>query len=140
MTEESAVIQMYANKISIRIMWICVKHFEATYKPDNKAAVARLLEKLMEEISEDSGSPYDAVLELTPEEGWQLDNSLHVTITDVSLGTSEVINEIPLSTLSNHTPLMAQLLRDLDVATQIADHQYRISVIEKHLGIVPKVN
>ena len=58
-------------------------------------------------------------------------------MTDATLETSEVINEIPLSTLSNHTHLMAQLLRDLDVATQLADHQYRISVIEKHLGIVP---
>src|SRR5574341_1653830 len=106
MTENSALIHMYVDKDSIPLMWTCVKHFESVLKePDDKVTIARLLDKLAQEMAADSASPYDALLTLTPDEGSQLDFALHMTMTDATLAkqyggpADEHIGKVRLSSL-----------------------------------------
>ncbi len=147
MTEKSALIHMYVDKGSIPLLWICIKNFESIpNEPDDKATVAVLLDKLAQEMAADSSSPYDALLTLTLDEGSQLDFALHMTMTDATLAkqfgdpADKYIGKVRLSSLADHVHLMADLLRTLNIATQLADHEHRISIIEEHLGIVSRSN
>lgn len=142
MSEKPSQISLFVDKKSISIMWICAKHFESILKlPEEIVIFTGLLNKLSQEIATDKSSPFDAFLTLTAEEESQLDFALHMTMTDASMAkeygliADKYIGKIRLSSLADQVPLMADILRMLYVANQIAYFDQRISIIEERLGI-----
>ncbi len=144
MSEQSSSINLSVDSTAIPIMWACVKHFEPiANNHDQQAIIASLLGKLAEAMAADTTIPWGTYLFLSPEEGFELDFALHMTMTDAEMAkrygppADQYVGKVRLSTLADHIPLMAELLRKLEIATQLAEHEHRLSIIENQLGIVP---
>ena len=144
MNEQSYSINLSVDSTAIPVMWVCVKHLEPfTTKPDQQAAVASLLGKLAEVMAADT-PPWGECLSISFDEVYALDFALHLTMTDAEMAkkygppADEYVGKVLLSTLAKNIPLMAELTRKLEIATKLAEHEHRLSVIENQLGIVSK--
>ncbi len=145
MSDSDNHIQLYVSRAAIPVLWFCVKRFEPIpKKPEEKEVTAALLGKLAEEMTTDPSIPYDVLLTLTFEEGIDLDCALHLTMTDASMAreygalADEYVGKVKLSSLAECIPLMAELLRRLNISTQLARHEERLSIIETQLRITHK--
>ena len=143
MSEQSFKIRLSVDAAAVPIMWICVKHKELIVaKHDHQAIVTSLLGILTEAMAAEYRGPWGTLLYFSPSEGFFLNSALHLTMIDAESAkrfgplADQHIGEVRLSTLADHIPLMAELLRKLEIATELAEQEHRLSVIEDQLGIV----
>lgn len=145
MNDKPETILFFVDSSSLAILWSCVKHLEPVAEKRGKQVVVKQILEKLAEARDAEPTPFNKLLSLSPEEGFILDMSLQMTMASADLAkkygdppTSLYNGDVKLSDLAIYIPQMAELARKLTTATQLANHEYRISTIEKHLGITPK--
>lgn len=146
MSENSSTICLTVDNNSLQLLWICLKHFEPVVinNKDEIEVYTSLIGKIAQEMVSDEKLPWGSFFSLSPREAQTLDFAMRMTMVDIKMAikfgsmADQYVGETRLSSYIEKLPLISEVIEKLDLATQLAIQEHRLTMIEQKLGIVSK--